>query len=133
MTASELTKSIVVFINERLSAGGGYEVICAYDKFGIHQPLEKVYFTVMAKSASVSRITDEQTAQEKKQTQLTVLMTAFAPFSEKSAEVYTKCETVLDYLYDRFAPQVSGYKMGQIAPDNDTRAFKLPCEIYFKL
>lgn len=130
MQTNEVIKKLIDLVNNDFSATGTFEAVYAFDKKNLLLPIKKTYIAVRTTENAVSFFTDE-TQECCQRTKVEVSVNLYSPVREKTIDTYTLAETVLDYLCIEFAGKMDGYKIGSIGVDDDLKAFKLPCKLYF--
>ena len=131
MKTDDLVSKIVTKINTDMTDIENIEAVLSYTGSKIRAPIKKIYLSFMTGENNVSHYYDE-TEKCCRLNKISVSMNCYSPSNLAAQEVIAKAEEVLDRLCDYFDGYMIGYKLEEAGLDDDSKAVKIPCSLYFR-
>ena len=109
----------------------GVEAVLSYSGSRVRAPIKKTYLSFMTGENNVSHYYDE-TEKCCRLNKISISMNCYSPANLAAEETIAKAEAVLDRLCDIFAGDMTGYKLEKANLDDDAKAVKIPCTLFFR-
>jgi len=117
-------------INEELKPDS-CSAIRGFDTKGLPIPLKKTYLSFVPEKNTVSYFEDENKEFCQKN-EVTIRMTCFSPLVSIASETHILLEAVLTFLNEKYLTEISGYTIGETEYDDEVKAFRIVCRIFYK-
>ena len=131
MKTDGLVSKIVSKINGEMTDIENVEAVLSYSGSCIRAPIKKIYLSFMTGENNVSHYYDD-TEKCCRLNKISVSMNCYSPANLAAEQVIAKAEEILDRLCDSFGGEMTGYKLEKAKPDDDSKAVKIPCTLFFR-
>lgn len=108
------------------------KAVLSYSGDSIRAPIKKIYLAFMTGENNVSHYNDETTRKCCRVNKISVSMNCYSPANLAAETVIAKAEAVLDRLCDHFNGEMIGYSLEKASLDDDSKAVKIPCTLFFR-
>lgn len=105
--------------------------IRGFDTKGLPIPLKKIYLSFVPEKNTVSYFEDNNKEFCQKN-EVTIRMTCFSPLVSVASETHILLEEVLTFLNEKYLTEISGYTIGETEYDDEVKAFKIECRIFYE-
>ena len=130
MQTNEMIEELIDLINEYSVEGEDFEAIFAFDGRVSPVPIDKTYIAFSTNETAVGFFEDENEETCKK-TDVTIAVDFYFSPRRKAKEIYSLCESVMDYLMVEYAGKMTDYSAGELKIDDNLRLVRLPCRMSF--
>ena len=127
---SEIIEEMISAINTELKPSG-CSAIRGFDTKGLPIPLKKTYLSFVPEKNTVSYFEDENTEFCQKN-EATIKMTCYSPVTDLASHTHILIEQVLTFLNEKYITEISGYTIGETEYDNEVKAFRIVCRIFYE-
>ncbi len=127
---SEIIEEMINDINTELKPSG-CSAIRGYDTKDLPIPLKKTYLSFVPEKNTVSYFEDENKEFCQKN-EVTIRMTCYSPLISVASETHILIEEVLTFLNEKYLTEISGYTIGETEYDNEVKAFRIVCKIFYE-
>lgn len=107
------------------------EAIRGFDTKDLPIPLKKIYLSFVPEKNTVSYFSDEA-EQFCQRNEATIRMTCYSPLVSLASDTHVLLEQVLTFLNEKYITEISGYTIGETEYDNEVKAFRMVCRIFYK-
>lgn len=108
------------------------EAVLSYSGDSVRAPIKKIYLAFMTGENTVSHYNDKTTKKCCRVNKISVSMNCYSPANLAAETVIAKAEAVLDRLCDYFNGEMTGYSLEKASLDDDSKAVKIPCTLFFR-
>ena len=127
---SEIIDTMIGEINEELIPENCV-AIRGFDTKDLPIPLKKTYLSFVPEKNTVSYFSDEFD-DFCQRNEATIRMTCYSPLISLASETHVLLEQVLTFLNEKYITEISGYTIGETEYDNEVKAFKIICKIFYE-
>lgn len=127
---SEIIDEMISAINTELKPSS-CSAIRGFDTKGLPIPLKKSYLSFVPEKNTVSYFEDENREFCQKN-EVTIRMTCYSPLTALASQTHILLEEVLTFLNEKYITEISGYTIGETEYDNEVKAFKIICKIFYE-
>ena len=127
-----LVSNIVTRINTEMTDIENVEAVLSYSGDCVRAPIKKIYLAFMTGANNVSHYNDETTRKCCRVNKISISMNCYSPANLAAETVIAKAEAVLDRLCDHFNGEMIGYSLEKAKLDDDSKAVKIPCTLFFR-
>lgn len=131
MKTDSLVLSIIEKINSQMSDIENVEAVLSHSGEKIRAPIQKIYLAFLTTGNNVSYFSDEN-EECCCRNKIEIQMNCYASFTESAESVIAKAETVLTRLCGLFAGEMIGFDLGKAVRDDDAKALKISCKLFFR-
>lgn len=123
--SSVIINKIKDAINEDVDISETAEAVRAYEHTNLPVPLKKTYFSLMCEENTLLKGSPELN-------KITIRMTCFIPLTLPSYSANETAESIVTYMDELFGSDFTGCTIGETTYDDDVRAYKVICRLYFQ-
>lgn len=127
---SEIINSMIEAINTELMPES-CEAIRGFDTKDLPIPLKKTFLSFVPEKNTVTYFSDD-TDEFCQKNEATIRMTCYSPLAAVASDTHILLEEVLTFLNEKYITEISGYTIGETEYDNEVKAFKMVCKIFYK-
>lgn len=127
---SQIIDGMIDAINDELKPEG-CTAIRGFDTRDLPIPLKKTYLSFVPEKNTVSYFEDENKEFCQKN-EATIRMTCFSPLLALASETHILIEEVLTFLNEEYITEISGYTIGETEYDDEVKAFRIICRIFYE-
>lgn len=131
MKTDSLVLSIIEKINGQMTDIENVEAVLSHSGAEIRAPIKKIYLAFLTSGNNVSYFSDEN-EECCCRNKIEIQMNCYASFGESAESVIAKAESVLTRLCGLFAGEMTGFDLGRATRDDDAKALKIPCKLFFR-
>ncbi len=127
---SQIINNMIDAINSELKPES-CDAIRGFDTKDLPIPLKKTYLSFVPEKNTVSYFSDD--SEEFCQiSEATIRMTCYSPLICIASDTHVLLEQVLGFLNEKYITEISGYTIGETEFDNEIKAFRIICRIFYK-
>ena len=126
---SQLIEGMIDAINDELRPSS-CSAIRGFDTKGLPIPLKKTYLSFVPEKNTVTYFEDEN-EEFCQNNEVTIRMTCFSPLIALASETHILIEEVLAFLNEKYITEISGYTIGETEYDDEVKAFRIECRIFY--
>lgn len=104
--------------------------IRGFDTKDLPIPLKKTYLSFVPEKNTVSYFENENREFCQKN-EVTVRMTCFSPLISLASDTHVLLEQVLTFLNEKYITEISGYTIGETEYDDEVKAFRIVCKLFY--
>jgi len=127
---SQIIETMIDNINNELKPVS-CSAIRGFDTKGLPIPLKKTYLSFVPEKNTVSYFEDNNKEFCQKN-DVTIRMTCFSPLVSIASETHILLEEVLTFLNEKYLTEISGYTIGETEYDDEVKAFRIVCKIFYE-
>lgn len=127
---SEIINSMIDAINNDLNPEN-CEAIRGFDTKDLPIPLKATCLSFVPEKNTVSYFSDE-TEEFCQKNEATIRMTCYSPLSALASDTHILIEEVLSFLNEKYITEISGYTIGETEYDDEVKAFRIICRIFYE-
>lgn len=127
---SQIIDEMISAINTQLKPAD-CSAIRGFDTKGLPIPLKKTYLSFLPEKNTISYFENENEEFCQKN-EATIRMTCYSPLSLLASATHIQLEQVLTFLNEKYITEISGYTIGETEYDNEVKAFRIVCRIFYK-
>ena len=127
---SEIINAMISAINTELKPSS-CSAIRGFDTKGLPIPLKKIYLSFVPEKNTVSYFKDENKEFCQKN-DVTIRMTCYSPLVSVASQTHILLEEVLTFLNEKYITEISGYTIGETEYDDEVKAFRVVCKIFYE-
>ncbi len=127
---SQIIEGMIDAINEELKPSS-CSAIRGFDTKGLPIPLKKTYLSFVPEKNTVTYFEDENEEFCQKN-EVTIRMTCFSPLIAVASETHILLEEVLAFLNEKYLTEISGYTIGETEYDDEVKAFRIECRVFYE-
>lgn len=127
---SEIINSMIDAINTEL-VPENCEAIRGFDTKDLPIPLKRTCLSFVPEKNTVTYFSDD-TDEFCQKNEATIRMTCYSPLASVASDTHILLEEVLTFLNEKYITEISGYTIGETEYDNEVKAFKMVCKIFYK-
>lgn len=127
---SEIINNMISCINTELKPSG-CKAIRGFDTKDLPIPLKLTYLSFVPEKNTVSYFSDEFEEFCQKN-EATIKMTCYSPLIVLASNTHVLLEQVLTFLNEKYITEISGYTIGETEYDDEVKAFKIVCRIFYE-
>lgn len=127
---SQIINNMIDAINSELKPSE-CSAIRGFDTKDLPIPLKKTYLSLVPEKNTVSYF-NEQSDEFCQINEATIRMTCYSPLTRIASDTHVLLEQVLGFLNEKYITEISGYTIGETEFDNEIKAFRIVCRIFYK-
>lgn len=127
---SQIIEDMITAINTELKPSD-CSAIRGFDTKDLPIPLKKTYLSFLPEKNTVSYFENDNKEFCQK-SEATIRMTCFTPISFVASETHIQLEEILTFLNEKYITEISGYTIGETEYDNEVKAFRIICRIFYE-
>lgn len=127
---SQIIEGMILAINSELKPTA-CSAIRGFDTKGLPIPLKKTYLSFVPEKNTVTYFEDEN-EEFCQRNEVIIRMTCFSPLTAIASETHILLEEVLAFLNEKYITEISGYTIGETEYDDEVKAFRVECRIFYK-
>lgn len=127
---SQIIGAMIDSINNELKPDG-CRAIRGFDTRDLPIPLKSTYLSFVPEKNTVSYF-ENSNREFCQKNDVTIRMTCFSPLVCAASLTHIQLEEVLTYLNEKYLTEISGYTIGETEYDNEVKAFRIVCKIFYE-
>lgn len=127
---SQIIDRMIDDINNTLKPEG-CDAIRGFDTKDLPIPLKKIYLSLVPEKNTISYFESENKEFCQKN-EVTIRMTCFSPLISLASDTHILLEEVLTFLNEKYITEISGYTIGETEYDDEVKAFRIVCRIFYE-
>lgn len=127
---SEAINSMIENINDNLKPEN-CTAIRGFDTKDLPIPLKKIYLSFVPEKNTVSYFEDDNKEFCQKN-EATIRMSCYSPLTALASDTHILIEEVLTFLNETYITEISGYTIGETEYDDEVKAFRTVCKVFYE-
>jgi len=107
------------------------EAIRGFDTKDLPIPLKNICLSFVPEKNTVTYFSDEFEEFCQKN-EATIRMTCYSPLISLASDTHILLEEVLSFLNEKYITEISGYTIGETEYDDEVKAFRIICRIFYE-
>lgn len=127
---SEIINNMIEAINTELKPDS-CKAIRGFDTKDLPIPLKNICLSFVPEKNTVTYFSDEFEEFCQKN-EATIRMTCYSPLISLASDTHILLEEVLSFLNEKYITEISGYTIGETEYDDEVKAFRIICRIFYE-
>lgn len=127
---SEIINGMISKVNSKFKSEN-CAAIRGFDTKDLPIPLKKTFLSFVPEKNTVTYFENENKEFCQKN-EVTIRMTCYSPLASLASDTHILLESVLTYLNETYITEISGYHIGETEYDDEVKAFRVICRIFYE-
>ena len=128
---SEIIDRLISCINDDFGIPSLCMAVRGFEAVNLPIPIKTTYFSIVPEENKVTCFENDNLEYCQK-TSVTIRMNCFSPLRRKASAIHAMAEAVLDFINDSYPDEIKGYTIGDTEYDDDIKAYRVTCRLFFE-
>ncbi len=128
---SEIIDRLISCINDDFGIPSLCMAVRGFEAVNLPIPIKTTYFSIVPEENKVTYFENDNLEYCQK-TSVTIRMNCFSPLRRKASAIHAMAEAVLDFINDSYPDEIKGYTIGDTEYDDDIKAYRVTCRLFFE-